>query len=653
MKYFINADDFGISDSVNQAIVQCFKENRINRTTIMVNMPEAENARKLAIENGFLDKVGLHINLVEGPALSEECRKCCPCVENGILRGTFHISPIDRIYTSKEIRNAVRAETEAQIKKFLEMGFTLMHADSHQYTHTYLSIAGVINELIVKYGFTSLRISRNIPTRNICPPYCIYKYFYNKIIGRLKVNGERIYTTRYFGDVSNFKTFIKNHSLLRDIEIMTHPRYDENGNLLDWDQPFPSREFFRAYGFEPEKHQGKIKLLITYLPWHIGGATTSLVNFLQSIDYEKYDVDILFYQYDGQGKDLIPKEVNILEQAMMHESFSIKNILRKAFDLLYAISKIRSMYFLKIRNRKLKSIQIMAKQGCRYSRRFDKEYDIALSYELTWPFYYMMKFVNAKRKIVIFHNDYDEIGYDFKEDKKYFSVADKLLFVSTDCMEKFRAGHPEINGKCAFMPNLLSAKTINALKQEKADMPFEYNPEMLTLLSVSRIDFRTKALDRGIEVFKRLRANGLADKIRWLIIGKGHDLENLKRLISENNLADKIFCIGLKKNPIAYMKHCDALFLPSKNEGRPVVVTEAQIAGLVPLVARYAAAGEQIENHVDGLIFENDIESIYTGIKSIVLDRKILTNLKQTLSERKYDNENDITYFEKTLENLL
>lgn len=46
----INADDFGYNQSVNRAIDECFKKKLINRTTIMVNMPYAEEAAVLAKE---------------------------------------------------------------------------------------------------------------------------------------------------------------------------------------------------------------------------------------------------------------------------------------------------------------------------------------------------------------------------------------------------------------------------------------------------------------------------------------------------------------------------------------------------------------------------------------------------------------------------
>ena len=146
----INADDFGYSESVNEAICQCFNRGLINRTTIMVNMPEAENAAEIAKNNGFFGSVGLHINLTEGKALSEECRKSPLCDENGFLKGEFHVPFKARLFLPKAIRKAISAEVEAQMKKFIEMGFPLRHADSHNYTHSYLSVYGEIKKLFKK-----------------------------------------------------------------------------------------------------------------------------------------------------------------------------------------------------------------------------------------------------------------------------------------------------------------------------------------------------------------------------------------------------------------------------------------------------------------------------------------------------------------------
>ena len=247
MKTFINADDFGYSETVNQAVAECFRRGVINRTTLMVNMPEAENAATLAKENGFFHRVGLHINLTEGPAMSEECRQSQLCDENGFLRGRFHVPIAARFFLNRGISRAIYAETRAQILKYMKMGFSLMHADSHNYTHTYFSVARVVNPLLSQYRFTSVRISRNIPPENISLLFRPYKYFYNKNISKLNAGGKQVYTTKYFGDVADFEAYEKTKTVDGDLELMTHPTFGPNGALLDTDKPMITKEWLMKY----------------------------------------------------------------------------------------------------------------------------------------------------------------------------------------------------------------------------------------------------------------------------------------------------------------------------------------------------------------------------------------------------------------------
>ena len=235
----INADDFGYSESVNKAISDCFEKGLINRTTIMVNMPQAEAASELARTNGFFDKVGLHINLTEGKALSGECARSSLCDENGYFKGTFHVPFKSRLYLPKNIRCAIFAETEAQIKKYIEMGFTLMHADSHNYTHSYLSVYSEVSKLLKKYNFISTRISRNVSSEGFSLPFKIYKEVFNHLIRSLKTSdGRTIHTDKYFGSVQDFNSCYDKESIKNSLELMTHPDYID-GVLTDNTLPVP------------------------------------------------------------------------------------------------------------------------------------------------------------------------------------------------------------------------------------------------------------------------------------------------------------------------------------------------------------------------------------------------------------------------------
>ena len=344
----INADDFGYSESVNRAICKCFEDGTINRTTIMVNMPLSEEAARLAKENGFFESVGLHINLTEGKALSEECRKSPLCDENGFLKGEFHIPFKSRIFLPASIKKAIYAEAEAQIKKFLEMGFTLHHADSHNYTHSYLSVYGEIKKLLKKYGFTSTRISRNVSPEKFSLPFAIYKTLFNFLIRNLRVNGKKIYTTSYFGSVQDWRGCEKTDDMKYDIELMTHPDYIDGvltDNTLPQPHPFVTKEWLREEGLFTEDASGKkIKLFVGFIHVHIGGAMTSLINFLNALDTDKYDVDVMFYEGDGASCG-IKKEINILPNGKLLEKTDLKNILTKALSIPYIWAKVQDVYY--------------------------------------------------------------------------------------------------------------------------------------------------------------------------------------------------------------------------------------------------------------------------------------------------------------------
>ena len=127
----------------------------------------------------------------------------------------------------------------------------------------------------------------------------------------------------------------------------------------------------------------------------------------------------------------------------------------------------------------------------------------------------------------------------------------------------------------------------------------------------------------------------------------------LKARIKEKGLENHIKPIGAKENPIPYMAKADALLLPSRNEGKPMVVTESFIMGLVPVVTKYSSANEQIENGVDGLVFENSEEGLYKGLKDFISNPAKIEQLKNNVVSKNYGNENKISLFYDIINKLL
>jgi glycosyltransferase involved in cell wall biosynthesis len=92
---------------------------------------------------------------------------------------------------------------------------------------------------------------------------------------------------------------------------------------------------------------------------------------------------------------------------------------------------------------------------------------------------------------------------------------------------------------------------------------------------------------KGIEVL--LKAINLLDeplkqRILYVLIGDGPEMQNYKTYIAKNKLASQVRLLGNVSNASKYLKAFNAFVLPSKKEGFPYAILEAMQAGL-PIIA--------------------------------------------------------------------
>jgi chitin disaccharide deacetylase len=112
----VNADDFGLSDGVNEGIIRAHSEGIVTSTSLMVRMPAAVSAARLADDHPGLS-VGLHMDIGEWQFRSEEW---VPLYER----------------VPQADAEAVAGELEAQLHLFTQLtGKNPTHIDSHQHAH--------------------------------------------------------------------------------------------------------------------------------------------------------------------------------------------------------------------------------------------------------------------------------------------------------------------------------------------------------------------------------------------------------------------------------------------------------------------------------------------------------------------------------------
>lgn len=225
MQYIFNADDFGRTATVNEAIVYGFQKNLLSRTTVMVAMPSYENAKALAKENGFWNRVGLHLNITDGIPLTEDIKRIRSFTDdNGRFNGKiFKSKRLALVLTCKE-KKTVQKEIDAQIERFLSDGFTLKHADSHGHVHTFPSMQRLVVKRLKKYGFESVRIIENVRNSRF------FKRLYKKLINIrfYRFNKTNEQATQHFGA---YKEVLLKERMFKlqnaRCEVMLHPNiYD-------------------------------------------------------------------------------------------------------------------------------------------------------------------------------------------------------------------------------------------------------------------------------------------------------------------------------------------------------------------------------------------------------------------------------------------
>jgi glycosyltransferase involved in cell wall biosynthesis len=382
------------------------------------------------------------------------------------------------------------------------------------------------------------------------------------------------------------------------------------------------------------------KILFVYSKMIIGGSTTSLLSLLRLLDYSRYSVDLLLYNNNGELMSFIPSEVNILNEAMVE-----KNYFKKMISVYYVKSRIKTLFYRK--KSKLAYNQIMAyAQAKTLSRKLLGEYDVAIGFLEFWSDAYVAERVKAKKKIGWIHVDYIESGLIPRIDRRSLAKFDNIVTVSEKCRESFIKCFPELASKAVYIQNILSSGYVNKLAEKEG--LFEFDPEFRRIITVCRLSNAHKGLDRGIEALSRLKSEGY--KFKWYIVGDGQDRKSIEQQIDNLKCGDCIFLLGSTKEPYSYIKKADIFFLPSRYEGKPMVITEAQMLNVPAIVTEYSSAREQIEDGVDGIVVANNDASIYDGLKRIFDNPQLLTLFKNNLSKSDKSNNDEVKKIYKLID---
>lgn len=245
-RLIINADDFGRSRSINEAVLRAHREGVLTSASLMVNEPDCAEAVALAKQNPRLG-VGLHLALLCGhsalprekiPGLVNECNE-------------FSNDPVGvgfRYFAQHGLREQLRAEIREQFARFRATGLPLDHVNGHLHMHLHPTVFAILMEESESFGIRHLRLTResfwmDVPLARGRRLYrAVHAMIYFLLAGRVRarLRQQQIkHTERVFGLLQNDRVdetyVLKLLELLPagDSELYSHPSLDKFKHEFD------------------------------------------------------------------------------------------------------------------------------------------------------------------------------------------------------------------------------------------------------------------------------------------------------------------------------------------------------------------------------------------------------------------------------------
>lgn len=275
-----------------------------------------------------------------------------------------------------------------------------------------------------------------------------------------------------------------------------------------------------------------------------GGIEKSLVNLLNRIDMNEYEVSLFLEKKEGVFLHKVNPSVKIIE----YEISNNKNIL---FRKVYNFFK-RFIWSLFNRNK----------------------YDFSCCYA-TYSFMgSKLSKIASRNSSIYIHSDYRYLYKEIKEFEKFFSSRgiekfNRIFFVSNESRNNFLDIFNNLENKSLVLNNFIDDKEILSLSLEKVNYKKKNG---IQFVFIGRLDESSKQITKLLHLIIELNK---VMKVNLLVVGDGPDKEKYLDYVKKHNLSKLVDFVGSKTNPYPYINLADYLVLTSLYEGFPVVYLEA------------------------------------------------------------------------------
>lgn len=333
----------------------------------------------------------------------------------------------------------------------------------------------------------------------------------------------------------------------------------------------------------------KKRLLFTAYSLNLGGIETALINLVNRIDLDKYDVEIILEKKEGIFLDKVKKEITIKEfKVYNNKNKIIRKIRNLSQRIIYTIVNYHTYDF-----------------SCCYA-----------TYSLSGS--KLSKIASSNNSFYV-HNNYKDLYKDEQKEKQFFmdrkiTKFKHIIFVSNEYRKEFLRLFPNLEEKTLVLNNFIDTENIK--KESKAKITEKKQKGKKLFLFVGRLDDDAKKIGRAIRLTKKIK------EIEFWMVGDGPDRKIYEEMIKKEKLEDRVKLIGRKKNPYPYMKQADYILLTSDYEGFPVIYLEA-ITLQKPIITTIDVSDDKINMGKDyAWIISKEEKKMVKQVQEILKEEK-------------------------------
>lgn len=294
----------------------------------------------------------------------------------------------------------------------------------------------------------------------------------------------------------------------------------------------------------------KRKIIILHFNMELGGAESSLLGLLDTIDYDRYDVDLFLYAHEGELMSMLNPNVRLLPEMKAYRALteSMKQNFAQGcipIGMARAAAKIRSGLSRGPMQSGHNYKQYFHKLCIPYLPDIPGDYDLAISFND--PHYIVGKKVSAKVRMSWFHTDASQMVFCDAIEKEMWGMSDYVVNVSDACKQAFDAKHGYLTNKSIVVENMLSKNLVqsrSAAFSAEREMPSDGS---IRLLSIGRF-CAAKNFDNVPDICRRILASGC--NVKWYLIGYGGDEALIRQRIQDAGMEERVIILGKKENPI-------------------------------------------------------------------------------------------------------